>query len=299
MQNEARETSARAPRSVLSADLGVFSLADVLGWIHEAGRSGYLAFASGGAEKGVYFSRGEVVFAESNRPEDRLGASLLRAGALTADQLAEVESRFHERTRFGRIVVELGFLSPRELWGGVKQQVEDIVRSLFVDQAGHVQFFDGEIEPDNVVRLSLRTRRLIDEGLAEQASRAAAATREEAELQELVERHAKLIFELAAPLIALDGPRAVADRLNRILEESVVGEAPLLGVLRLGDTATLDPARVIEEARSLPGDRITALEEPLSEMAAYLEFELKNHPGIEDADAFLEAVGPLRAMLRR
>jgi hypothetical protein len=69
-------------------------------------------------------------------------------------------------TRFGKILVELGYLTPRDLWDGVKTQVEDIVRSLFSYTAGWIHFWEGEIEPHNTVRLSLPTHRLISEGLA-------------------------------------------------------------------------------------------------------------------------------------
>ncbi len=65
---------------------------------------------------------------------------------------------------FGRFLVELGFLSPRDLWDGVKAQVEEIVRSLFAFGAGSVLFWEGEVRPDNVVRLALPTRRLVAEG---------------------------------------------------------------------------------------------------------------------------------------
>jgi hypothetical protein len=41
------------------------------------------------------------------------------------------------------------------------------------------------------------------------------------------------------------------------------------------------------------------VDQALGEIVAYLEFELQNHPGIDDADPFLEAVEPLRAMLIR
>ena len=61
--------------------------------------------------------------------------------------------------------MERGFLTPRELWNGVKYQVEEIVRSLFSMPAGTVWFWEGELQPDNVVRLSLETRRLVAEGI--------------------------------------------------------------------------------------------------------------------------------------
>jgi hypothetical protein len=67
--------------------------------------------------------------------------------------------------QFGRFLVDRGLITPRQLWEGVKNQVEDIVRSLFAFGAGHVLFWEGEVRPDNVVRLALPTGRLIEEGL--------------------------------------------------------------------------------------------------------------------------------------
>jgi hypothetical protein len=40
---------------------------------------------------------------------------------------------------------------------------------------------------------------------------------------------------------------------------------------------------------------VQAVATALDELIAYLEFELRNHPRIEDADVFLEAVESLRA----
>ncbi len=362
---------------VLSSDVRSFSLADLLSLIHVTGKSGMLVFEFEEEEKTVYISRGEVVFAESNRMVDRLGECLLRAGLVDHDQLELAESRYHPETRFGKIVVELGIVSPRELWNGVRAQVEDIVRSLFSYSAGWIHFWEGEIEPDNVVRLSLPTNRLIGEGLARrdellqflamledgrtrirvgsgtrtpasENERAVMAALEQEEafqgichraglnpratartlhflqetgrveiergepvdgqgfstadddvIREAVTVHGKLISELCAPLVALDGPQPVAERLNRIREESAAGGRRLLDGVEFNAFASLDPADLEHRALRLPGDRLREVDEALGEIVAYLEFELKNHPQIDDSSPFLEAVDPLRAMLIR
>lgn len=361
---------------VLSADVRAFPLADLLQLVHVAGKSGFLLFQFGADEKAIYLSRGEVVFAESNLEADRLGPSLLRSGRISRDALATAEGRFHPTTRLGKIMVELGFLTPRDLWDGVKSQVEEIVRSLFAYTAGWIHFWEGEIEPDNTVRLSLPTHRLIEEGLAhrdellrflaqledprtriracgdaratgseneramlvalaEEAGfgavchrsgldpRTAArtlqflkatgqvaleqvegtgedfATADDDVVREAVALHCKLVFELTAPLVAVDGPLAVAERINRILAECVARGRRLFEGLEFDARAGLDPTRVEHRALRLPGDRIREVDEALGELVAYLEFELRNHPRIPDASPFLEAVDPLRAMLIR
>ena len=105
------------------------------------------------------------MFASSNQRIDRLGESLVRAGVISADDFAAASAAYRPPGQFGRFLVERGVLSPRELWDGVKRQVEDIVRSLFAFGTGQVLFWEGEVRPDNVVRLALPTGRLIEEGL--------------------------------------------------------------------------------------------------------------------------------------
>lgn len=362
---------------VLSGDVRAFPLADLLALLHASGKSGCLSFESGAARKAVFLSCGEVVFAASNLGADRLGASLLRSGALDADQLARAESAYHEGTRFGKIVVELGLLTPRDLWAGVKTQVEEIVRSLFSYTVGWLHFWEGEIEPDNVVRLRLPTGRLIDEGLercdellrflahleeprtrlrrgpqgrtpdsdneravveavsavdrfaplcrraaldprtaartlqylaltghvlvekAEESVAGEFTTADDDVVREAVTLQAGLVFELAAPLVALDGATAVAERLNRIVDESVAPDRPLLDALRFDARASLDPQALEHRALRLAGDRVRAVDDAFSELVSYLEFELKNHPRIDDCRPFLDAVEPIRMLLAR
>jgi hypothetical protein len=149
----------------LSADVASFALADILNLLNSSNKSGFLHFEDGDHEKSVYFHRGEVVFASSNQTFDRLGNCLLRAGLITLEQFGEAKNAYRPPGHFGRILVERAFLTPRELWNGVKVQIEEIVRSLFSYDVGTVLFWEGEVRPDNVVRLSLPTRRLIAEGL--------------------------------------------------------------------------------------------------------------------------------------
>jgi hypothetical protein len=362
---------------VLSCDVRSFPLADLLSLIHGAGKSGFLLFEYQDEQKAIYLNRGEVVFAESNIPTDRLGSCLLRSGLIDQSQLELAESRYHPMTRFGKIIVELGILTPRDLWSGVKSQVEEIVRSLFSYTAGWIHFWEGEIEPDNVVRLSLPTNRLIDEGLARRDEllrfmarledprtriRRGAQTRKPSSeneravlaaldedglfshichesgfdprttartlhflqltghvrieqeissegqdfttadddvVREAVALYSNLISELCAPLVALEGAAVVSERLNRVLEESAAFGRSLLVGVSFNRSAGLDPEKLEHRALRLPGDRVREVDEALGELVAYLEFELKNHPGIEDSGPYLDAVEPLRAMLVR
>lgn len=366
---------------VLTADVRAFALADLLSLIHSSRKSGYLLFNHEEHEKSVFLHRGEVIFATSNQRVDRLGECLLRDERLTLDQLREAERRFTREGRFGKVLVELGVLTPRDLWDAVKLQVEEVVRSLFAYAAGEVHFWEGEIEPDNVVRLSLPTKRLISEGLrrrdelmkflatlegadtklellegmrghlsaSERAfidllasgedfgticrrigldplsaartvkllilsgtirlDRGEAAERsdaldasstpidQEARIRAAVGDHLMLLSELLSPLIAVEGQEPVADRLASAIAEVALRHPGLLGDVTLLPGGLPEADSLTQRALRVPGDRERIVSSALSEVAAYLEFELRNHPKIDDAAPYLEAVETLRAKL--
>ncbi len=362
---------------VLSADVRAFPIADLLHMIYASAKSGFLSFENGEHAKSVYLHRGEVVFATSNQSVDRLGETLLRAGVLTPEQFHEARRSFRPSVRYGKMLVERGLLEPRQVWNGVKLQVEEIVRSLFSYSAGTVLFFEGEVRPDNVVRLSLPTRRLVAEGLRRrdevlrflsllehravrlrglpgatlsggerafhealvQESTFADACRragvdpltgarlvqllgllgavaiERAEgpdasgpggspglaeanaLRECVELHLKLLGELAAPIVAVDGPDALRARLARVAEEAAHRFPALLGDVEVGPGGRLDPAALVARALRFPGDRVREVRGALGELVSYLEFDLLNHPRIDEPEGFLEDLEELRARL--
>jgi hypothetical protein len=365
---------------VLSADVQAFALADVLSLLYEARKSGFLVFTRGEHEKCVYLRRGEVVFATSNQDIDRIGECLLRANMITLEHLSEAEKHWSPNERFGKALVERGILTPRELWNGVKFQVEEIVRSLFAYTEGEIHLWEGDVDPDNVVRLALPTQRLIQEGLEQRdellrflasledervrlrrcgvggaelssTSRSILAALDEhsefsevalaagldplttaravqllqmigavkvgrcdeSELladaprrsiedegvRELVLDHMKLIFELAAPLVAIDGAEQLRKRIEPLLEEMSESAPLLLRGLECGPQGLPDPEDLVRRALRMPGSREETVRSALGELLSYIEFELKNHPRIQEPDHFLEAVDGLRAKIER
>jgi len=364
---------------VMAADVRAFPLADVLNLVHTSAKSGFLFFEDDSHAKSVYLHRGEVVFATSNQSFDRLGETLLRVGMITPPQFDAARRSYSPASRFGRILVERGYLTPRELWSGVKVQIEEIVRSLFAYGSGMVYFWEGEVRPDNVVRLSLPTRPLIEEGLrrrdellrfvawlenphmrvecrggdrhefagteravleaidgptsfADVCSRAAVdpltAARtlqlltlvgaveadenlgeqlDRAELEmrigdedavrECVRAHVKLLAELAAPIVAVEGPMPIRERLQPVIEEASRRYPELLAELRIAPGGAIDPEALIERALRFPGERERQVRLALGELISYVEFDLLNHPRIAEPEQFLEAIEDLRARL--
>jgi hypothetical protein len=116
-------------------------------------------------------------------------------------------------------------------------------------------------------------------------------------IQSCVMDHLTVIAELAAPIVAVEGPEGIRERLERVVEEGSQRFPELLSGLEVGPGAIVDPAPVIERALRFPGDREREVGMAFGELVSYLEFELMNHPKIDDPEEFLEAIEHLRAQL--
>ena len=64
--------------------------------------------------------------------------------------------------------------------------------------------------------------------------------------------------------------------------------------ISLSAAGSLDPEVLLSRALKLPGDREEQLIGALGELLAYLEFEIKNHPAIDEPDELLAGLEPLR-----
>jgi hypothetical protein len=95
----------------------------------------------------------------------------------------------------------------------------------------------------------------------------------------------------------VEGGEGIRLRLERVIEEASGRFPELLSGLEVGPGGVLDPERVVERALRFPGDREREVSLAFGELISYLEFELLNHPKIEDPDQFLEGIGQLRSRL--
>jgi hypothetical protein len=107
--------------------------------------------------------------------------------------------------------------------------------------------------------------------------------------------HLKILAELVAPIVAVEGSEGIRLRLERVIEEASGRFPELLLGLEVGPGGVLEPERVVERALRFPGDREREVSLAFGELISYLEFELVNHPKIDDPDQFLEGIDQLRA----
>jgi curved DNA-binding protein CbpA len=129
-------------------------------------KTGMLNVHRNDLDKSIYLKNGDIVFATSKYPDDRLGEMLLKTGKITLDQY-ETSVKLLKQTgkRQGTILVEQGFIIPKDLFQAVAHQVKEIILSLFTWIDGDYLFSEGDLPSEEVITLRMSTARLIYEGV--------------------------------------------------------------------------------------------------------------------------------------
>lgn len=151
----------------IRGSLSQLALPDVLEFLKISGKTGVLSVRREDVEKFLFVEAGNVVFAGSNLPEDRLGNVLLRTGKINQAQFDISVKRLGESggKRQGRLLVEIGALGPQELWAVVRGQICDIVYSLFDWEEGEFRFEEKDLPSDESVTVDVSITELIAEGI--------------------------------------------------------------------------------------------------------------------------------------
>ena len=147
----------------LSGNIRDYSLPQILESLQRLKKSGILKVKASGVEKAVYLKDGQIVFASSNLIEDRLGEMLVRAGKITPQQLTTAGKILKETgKKLGAIMVDASYITPKQLFWGLKFQVKEIIFTLFLLDEGDYKYTDGGYSNDIIV-LHLDTAELITE----------------------------------------------------------------------------------------------------------------------------------------
>src|SRR5204863_9172732 len=125
--------------AVLAGDMSEMQPSDLLNFLHEGGRTGVLLTRSDGTERGIVLIEGNVAWACSTSPGERLGELLARMGLADRGRveaiLAEQDpSPLHRK--LGQLLVEGGVLTAEALSRGLRLQVVEIFLGLLVARTG-------------------------------------------------------------------------------------------------------------------------------------------------------------------
>jgi hypothetical protein len=150
---------------ILQGDLSRIQLPDVLSFISMIRASGKLVLRHDELERTLVWKDGEIIFAASNSPEHSLGNFLLRNGKITQAQYDEAKARMTPQIRHGKALVQIGAISAKDLWWGIKNQALEIIYSLFTISEGTFSYFDTaeELSHERIV-LQLSASSVIMEG---------------------------------------------------------------------------------------------------------------------------------------
>ncbi|HEX7808742.1 MAG TPA: DUF4388 domain-containing protein [Thermoanaerobaculia bacterium] len=153
-------------KAVLQGDLTRIQLPDVLSFLAMIRAGGKLVVRRLQLERSIHWKEGEIVFASSNSPEHSLGQFLLRNGKITQQQYDESKRRVTPQLRHGKLLVQMGAISPKDLWWGVKNQVLEIIYSLFTWKDGEFALYDSvEDLAQERIMLQINTSSVIMEGI--------------------------------------------------------------------------------------------------------------------------------------
>ena len=150
----------------LKGNIKNISLVKILVSLSRGRQTGTLAVSPSSITKNIYLNMGDVIFASSTYEDDRLGEMLLKAGKITVDQYDKsVEVLKTTGKRLGAILVELGYLTPKEIFWGLKYQVNEIIQSLFLLEDAVYEFREGALPAQEVIALKMSMGNLIYAGV--------------------------------------------------------------------------------------------------------------------------------------
>jgi curved DNA-binding protein CbpA len=150
----------------LKGNIKDISLAKILAYLNRNRKTGTLIMKTPAFTKKIYMVKGDAIFASSTYEDDRLGEMLIKAGKITLEQYdASVELLKKAGKRQGAILVELGYLTPKELFWGVKYQVREIIYSLFQLEDAEYEFIEEEVSSQEVITLKMSMGNLVYEGI--------------------------------------------------------------------------------------------------------------------------------------
>lgn len=198
-------------------DLTQTPLPEILVTVYRHKAPGAIECRRGNELKEIFLDRGHIVFATSNQVRDSLGDRLLNEGRISRDAYDEsVRRLLSSGKRQGTILLEMRVLDSHSMVEAVREQIQDIVWSVFSWDGGRIAFTPGLDRHQEFVRLDIPIPTAILEGvrhmpdakalLARVGSRTTVVARTGQEVEELAldEDEEKLLSRV-------DGKHALGD----------------------------------------------------------------------------------------
>lgn len=139
---------------------------DLIRTFHADKSTGILEIQLDGVARQLFIEKGDVVYATSNDPREHPAHLLLRVGRITRQQFDQTDAlACSDGKRQDALLVESGFIAPKELFLGVKLQVAEIIYSLLAQGKGDFVFIRTPIPRSDIIVLKLNMPALVMEGV--------------------------------------------------------------------------------------------------------------------------------------
>ncbi len=326
---------ADAPKAWFAGSLASLTVAEVVQFVFSSLKSGVLLVAAGAdaarrpneperlRRKSLYFKDGQVVFASSSDPADRLGPVLLEHDLVAPGDLERCSKLVKSGRPLGQVLEDEGILTSAQLYEGITLQVKRIFLSAFLESEGEFAFLEGPTDERNEVKLPERTRDLILQGmkrLEEAEQRRAEAERARGAPTEMevaieveiatpppgrravprasgpFETYRRIFKRVYAAVASVEQDAAV--RLNGYFDRLPDKKRPVFEGVRIDEDGEMDVAQILVNVQSGgaykgAAARARALE-ALEEFLAFALFEAKNRLPRAEAERLLREVGKMQ-----
>jgi hypothetical protein len=155
------------PRAaVLAGDMSEMQPSDLLNFLHQGRRTGVLLTRSDGTERGIVLIDGNVAWAISTSPGERLGELMVRMGLVEHARVDEaLKGQRESDKRLGQILIDAGIVSADAVARGLRHQVNEIFLGLLVARSGNFVFLRGIDRERLPSILELDTQAMLLDGL--------------------------------------------------------------------------------------------------------------------------------------
>jgi hypothetical protein len=118
------------------------------------------------AARNLYFVDGEIVFAESDLVDERLGEIIYRKGRLSLEEFSKAAVSVSANLKFGQVLLKEGYVNSYDLWCCLCEQLEYLVESVFISSVNYVML-DPEVGVSNSLFSERSTKNLLLHSYAE------------------------------------------------------------------------------------------------------------------------------------
>jgi len=128
--------------------------------------TGELTASFGQIEKNLYFDKGDLVFARTNQPGERLGELLFKLGKISEEVFLKIEEYIAPDQNLGQVLLKKGLVSERNLREGLIYQMKEITLNLFhVFEADFVFQENKTYQSPLGEEMRIPTPQLIEDGI--------------------------------------------------------------------------------------------------------------------------------------